>query len=100
MARSTFYYYLKHKDKLPDNLRKRAEHFYTEFERVLKGIALAQKENKVRLKINVVPVYGLDEKEIVSMVRFFDSQVPIYFPSRMMVTSSEILRISSILCEI
>lgn len=30
-------YYLKHKDKLPDNLRKRAEHFYTEFERVLKG---------------------------------------------------------------
>ena len=41
-----------------------------ELERVLKGIALAQKENKVRLKINVVPVYGLDEKEIVSMVRF------------------------------
>ena len=24
-------------DKLPDNLRKRAEHFYTEFDRVLKG---------------------------------------------------------------
>lgn len=41
-----------------------------ELERVLKGIALAQKENKVRLKINVVPVYGLDEKEIVSMVNF------------------------------
>jgi stage V sporulation protein AC len=34
-----------------------------ELERVLKGIALAQKENMVRLKINVVPVYGLDEKE-------------------------------------
>lgn len=30
-------YYLKHKDKLPTNLRKRAEHFYTEFDRVLKG---------------------------------------------------------------
>ena len=30
-------YYDKHKDKLPANLRKRAEHFYTEFERVLKG---------------------------------------------------------------
>ena len=41
-----------------------------ELERGLKGIALAQKENKVRLKINVVPVYGLDEKEIVSMVSF------------------------------
>ena len=41
-----------------------------ELERVLKGIALAQKENQVRLKINTVPVYGLDEKEIVSMVNF------------------------------
>lgn len=41
-----------------------------EIVRVLKGIALAQKENQVRLKINVVPVYGLDEKEIVSMVNF------------------------------
>ena len=30
-------YYIKHGLKLPDNLRKRAEHFYTEFDRVLKG---------------------------------------------------------------
>lgn len=30
-------YYIKHGSKLPDNLRKRAEHFYTEFDRVLKG---------------------------------------------------------------
>lgn len=29
--------YEKHKEKLPLNLQKRAEHFYTEFERVLKG---------------------------------------------------------------
>lgn len=29
--------YEKHKDKLPLNLQKRAEHFYTEFARVLKG---------------------------------------------------------------
>ena len=29
--------YLKFKDKLPDDWRKRAEHFYTEFERVQKG---------------------------------------------------------------
>ena len=29
--------YERHKDKLPDNIRKRAEHFYTEFDRVLKG---------------------------------------------------------------
>lgn len=41
-----------------------------EIDRVLKGIALAQKENLTRLKINTVPVYGLDEKEIVSLVQF------------------------------
>lgn len=29
--------YLKYKDKLPDNWRKRAEHWYTEYERVQKG---------------------------------------------------------------
>lgn len=29
--------YLKHKDKLPENWRKRAEHFYTEFTRVEAG---------------------------------------------------------------
>ena len=29
--------YLKHKDKLPENWRKRAEHFYTEFARVEAG---------------------------------------------------------------
>ena len=41
-----------------------------ELERVLKGIALAQKEGQTRLKINTVPVYGLDEKEILSVVQF------------------------------
>ena len=41
-----------------------------ELERVLKGIALAQKENRTRFKINTVPVYGLDEKEIISLVKF------------------------------
>lgn len=30
--------YLKYKNKLPDNFRKRAEHFYTEMDRVEKGI--------------------------------------------------------------
>lgn len=30
--------YLKYKDKLPDNFRKRAEHFYSEIRRVEKGI--------------------------------------------------------------
>ncbi|MBQ5825610.1 MAG: GHMP kinase [Clostridia bacterium] len=30
--------YLRHKDKLPENWRKRAEHWYTEFERVKKSI--------------------------------------------------------------
>ena len=30
-------YYIKHGDKLPENLKRRAEHFYTEFDRVLKG---------------------------------------------------------------
>ena len=34
---------------------------------------------------------------IVSVVRFLASHVPIYLPSRMMVTSSEMRRISSIL---
>ena len=29
--------YLRYKDKLPENWRKRAEHFYTEFDRVQKG---------------------------------------------------------------
>lgn len=29
--------YLEHKDKLPENWRKRAEHWYTEYERVCKG---------------------------------------------------------------
>lgn len=29
--------YLEHKDKLPENWRKRAEHWYTEYERVSKG---------------------------------------------------------------
>lgn len=29
--------YLEHKDKLPENWRKRAEHWYTEFDRVQKG---------------------------------------------------------------
>ncbi|MBO5454452.1 MAG: GHMP kinase [Clostridia bacterium] len=29
--------FLKHKDKLPENWRKRAEHYYSEFERVEKG---------------------------------------------------------------
>ena len=29
--------YLKHKDKLPDSWRKRAEHWYSEFDRVQKG---------------------------------------------------------------
>ena len=32
-----FEVYLKHKDKLPENWAKRAEHWYTEFERVQKG---------------------------------------------------------------
>ena len=41
-----------------------------EIENVLKGIALAQKENKTRLKINSVPVYGLDEQEIISLIQF------------------------------
>ena len=41
-----------------------------EIDRVLEGIAMAQKENLVRLKINSVPVYGLDEKEIISLVKF------------------------------
>ena len=41
-----------------------------EIDNVLRGIALAQKENKTRLKINSVPVYGLDEKEIISLVQF------------------------------
>ena len=41
-----------------------------ELVRVLKGIDLAQKENQTRLKINSVPVYGLDEKEIISLVQF------------------------------
>ena len=35
-------YYDKNKEKLPLNLRKRAEHFYTEFERVLKGKELCE----------------------------------------------------------
>jgi galactokinase/galacturonokinase len=29
--------YLEHKDKLPENWRKRAEHWYTEFDRVQRG---------------------------------------------------------------
>lgn len=33
----------QHKDKLPENWRKRAEHFYTEFERVEKGAEAWQK---------------------------------------------------------
>lgn len=41
-----------------------------EIDRVLEGIVTAQKENLVRLKINSVPVYGLDEKEIISLVKF------------------------------
>ena len=41
-----------------------------EIARVLKGIELAQKENQTRLKINTVPVYGLDEKDIISLVQF------------------------------
>ena len=35
--------YLKHRDQLPTNLRKRADHYYTEFERVLKGKELWRK---------------------------------------------------------
>lgn len=31
--------YLKHKDKLPEAWRKRAEHWYTEYDRVQKGVA-------------------------------------------------------------
>lgn len=30
--------YLEHKDKLPENWRKRAEHWYTEFDRVERGV--------------------------------------------------------------
>ena len=30
--------YLKYKDRLPDNWRKRAEHYYTEFDRVERGV--------------------------------------------------------------
>ena len=30
--------YLAHKDKLPDNWRKRAEHFYSEYQRVERGV--------------------------------------------------------------
>ena len=35
--------YLRHKDKLPENWRKRAEHFYTEFIRVEEGVATWRK---------------------------------------------------------
>jgi galactokinase/galacturonokinase len=31
--------FLKHRDKLPESYRRRAEHFYTEFERVESGVA-------------------------------------------------------------
>ncbi|MBQ7284138.1 MAG: GTP 3',8-cyclase MoaA [Oscillospiraceae bacterium] len=41
-----------------------------EIGRVLKGIALAQKEGQTRLKINSVPAYGLDEQEIISLIQF------------------------------
>ncbi len=35
--------WMQYKDKLPDNWKKRAEHFYTENERVKKGVAAFQK---------------------------------------------------------
>lgn len=35
--------FLKHKDKLPENWRKRAEHYYSEFDRVKKGIEAFKK---------------------------------------------------------
>lgn len=41
-----------------------------EFKKVIDGIKYAQKENKVRLKINAVPIYGLDEAEILSLIEF------------------------------
>lgn len=41
-----------------------------EFRRVIDGIKYAQRENKVRLKINAVPIYGLDEAEILSLIEF------------------------------
>ena len=37
--------YLKYKDKLPDNFRKRAEHFYSENERVEQGVIAWKKGN-------------------------------------------------------
>lgn len=41
-----------------------------EFKRVIDGIKYAQRENLVRLKINAVPIYGLDEAEILSLLEF------------------------------
>ena len=41
-----------------------------EFKKVIDGIKYAQRENKVRLKINAVPIYGLDEEEILSLIEF------------------------------
>ena len=40
--------YLQHKDKLPENWQKRAEHFYTEFDRVERG-AKAWKDGDIEL---------------------------------------------------
>jgi galactokinase/galacturonokinase len=40
--------YLEHKEKLPENWRKRAEHFYTEFDRVERG-AKAWKDGDIEL---------------------------------------------------
>lgn len=40
--------YLQHKDKLPENWQKRAEHFYTEFDRVERG-AQAWKDGDIEL---------------------------------------------------
>lgn len=40
--------YLEHKDKLPENWRKRAEHYYTEFDRVERG-AKAWRDGDIEL---------------------------------------------------
>jgi len=37
--------YLQYKDKLPENWRKRAEHWYTEFDRVQRGVEAWRKGN-------------------------------------------------------
>ena len=51
-----------------------------ELKRVLKGIQKAVAENKVRFKINCVPVFGLDDQDIFSMLELArESDVDIRF---------------------